>query len=174
MHSSVWPKLFCNIHCSECGEQEIRAVISESMGLSSKISLKCRACSWVAEESHSSPRTESKPRSPYLVNQRMVNSIHSIGLGFGALERICSTMNLQCLNKSAFELQLKALHKEVSALKHNVLQRACQQVHEAHADVSSSNLLDIAVSYDDTWQKRGHESLDDVGIAIDIVTGEQK
>ena len=44
VHSSVWPKLLCNIQCSECGEQELRAVISKSMGLSSKISLKCRAC----------------------------------------------------------------------------------------------------------------------------------
>ena len=83
-------------------------------------------------------------------------------------------MNLQCLNKSAFPLQLKALHKEASALKHNVLQRACQQVHEAHADVSSINLLDVAVSYDGTWQKRGHQSLHGVGIAIDIVTGQEK
>ena len=87
----------------------------------------------------------------------MVNSTNSIGLGFGALERICATINLQCLNKSAFQLQLKALHKEASALKHNVLQRAYQQVYEAHADVSSSNLLDIAVSCDGTWQKRGYQ-----------------
>ena len=103
----------------------------------------------------------------------MVNSINSIGLGCCALERICATIKLQCLNKSAFQLQLKALHKKASALKHNVLQRACQQVHESHADVSSSNLLDIAVFYDGTWQKRGHQSLHGVGIAIDIVTGEQ-
>ena len=60
-------------------------------------------------------------------------------------ENLC---NLQCLNKSAFQLQLKVLRKEANALKHNVHQRACQQGHEVHADVSSSNLLDIAVSYD--------------------------
>ena len=37
--------------------------------------------------------------------------------------------------------------------------------------MSSSNLLDIAISYDGTWQKRGYQSLHGVGIAIDIVTG---
>ena len=86
VHDSLWSKLFQNIKCSECGEQKLCAEFSDAIGLSSKITLKCMSCGCVAGESYSSPHTETKPRSPRLVNKRIVNSINSVGLGFAALE----------------------------------------------------------------------------------------
>ena len=148
VHDSVWLKHFQNIKCIECGEQKLCAEFSDAIGLSSKITLKCMSCGWVAGESHSSLRTETKPRSPHLVNKRIVNSINCVGLGFAALERLCASMNMNCLSTNAFHLLLKAEHEEASALKNIVLETAHKQVHEAHNTLSGNSICDIAVFYD--------------------------
>ena len=66
----------------------------------------------------------SKAHYSYLVNQWIVNSINSIGLGFAALEWLCAIMNINRLSKKAFQLQLKAQHKEGSTFKDIVLRTA--------------------------------------------------
>ena len=86
LHASLCLKLLQNIKCSERKGQELSAEFFDTIGHTSKITLKFFSCSWVAGESHPSPRTEAKPRFPFLVNQRIVNSVHSIGLGFATLE----------------------------------------------------------------------------------------
>ena len=62
-----------------------------------------------------------------------------------------------------------------------VLEVSTQAVRRAYADIDvdlqeamergEEPVLDIAVSYDGTWMKRGFTSLFGVGVAIDILTG---
>ncbi|GFT80677.1 uncharacterized protein TNCV_2772971 [Trichonephila clavipes] len=40
----------------------------------------------------------------------------------------------------------------------------------SHPDLGRNNIIDITVSYDGTWHKRGHTSLYGIGIVIDIMT----
>ncbi|GFU43961.1 uncharacterized protein TNCV_1079601 [Trichonephila clavipes] len=40
----------------------------------------------------------------------------------------------------------------------------------SHPDLGQNNIIDITVSYDGTWHKRGHTSLYGIGIVIDIMT----
>ncbi|GFV56574.1 uncharacterized protein TNCV_1803831 [Trichonephila clavipes] len=46
-------------------------------------------------------------------------------------------------------------------------------VRKHHEDLlgTANGVIDITVSYDGTWQKRGHSSLYGIGIVIDILTG---
>ncbi|GFS79783.1 uncharacterized protein TNCV_749811 [Trichonephila clavipes] len=39
-----------------------------------------------------------------------------------------------------------------------------------HLDLVQNNIIDITVSYDGTWYKKGHKSLYDIGIVIDVLT----
>ncbi|GFV28745.1 uncharacterized protein TNCV_3986951 [Trichonephila clavipes] len=39
-----------------------------------------------------------------------------------------------------------------------------------HPDLVQNNIIDITVSYDGTWHKRGHTSLYGIGIVIDVLT----
>ena len=45
-----------------------------------------------------------------------------------------------------------------------------QYMQEGYADQNDEK-VDIAVSFDGTWQKRGHTSHNGIGIAIDLLTG---
>ena len=63
----------------------------------------------------------------------------------------------------------------------DMLQRSAKAIREAYAetdpdlqealDRGESPVIDISVSYDGTWQKRGFTSLFGVGISINVLTG---
>ena len=62
-----------------------------------------------------------------------------------------------------------------------MLARSAEAVREAYADTDphlreainrgENPIIDIRVSFDGTWQKRGFTSLYGVGICIDVLTG---
>ena len=63
----------------------------------------------------------------------------------------------------------------------DMLVRSAEAVREAYADTDphlreainrgENPIIDISVSFDGTWQKRGFTSLYGVGICIDVLTG---
>ncbi|GBN08750.1 hypothetical protein AVEN_134407-1 [Araneus ventricosus] len=42
---------------------------------------------------------------------------------------------------------------------------------DCDSSLENEEIIDVCVSYDGTWQKRGHTSLHGIGIIIDILTG---
>ncbi|GFT90532.1 uncharacterized protein TNCV_1663791 [Trichonephila clavipes] len=56
-----------------------------------------------------------------------------------------------------------------------MLEMSRQATKEAHVKVDASlknqEIIDVNVSYDGTWQKRGHTSNLGLGIIIDILSG---
>ncbi|GBO39815.1 hypothetical protein AVEN_120704-1 [Araneus ventricosus] len=56
-----------------------------------------------------------------------------------------------------------------------MLELSRNAVRDAHmrenSNLQKSAVLDISVSYDETWQKRGYTSKLEVGCVIDIITG---
>lgn len=58
-------------------------------------------------------------------------------------------------------------------MKQKVLEAARVSVRKQRMEIHSNEeeIIDIGVSYDGTWQKRGHTSLYSVGCVIDILTG---
>ena len=53
--------------------------------------------------------------------------------------------------------------------------KACEAIHKSYADIGvqpdENGILDIGVSYECTWQKRGHSSHNGIGSVIDLLTG---
>ena len=60
----------------------------------------------------------------------------------------------------------KALNELLAAVRAIVRK---QYIQEGYADQNDEK-VDIAVSFDGTWQKRGHTSHNGIGIAIDLLT----
>ena len=60
----------------------------------------------------------------------------------------------------------KALNDHLAAVRAIVRK---QYIWEGYADQNDEK-VDIAVSFDGTWQKRGHTSHNGIGIAIDLLT----
>ncbi|GFY02929.1 uncharacterized protein TNCV_3508091 [Trichonephila clavipes] len=67
------------------------------------------------------------------------------------------------------------LIREKQRGEEKMLEMSRQAAREAHVKVDASlknqEIIDVSVSYDGTWQKRGHTSNLGLGIIIDILSG---
>ncbi|GBN06205.1 hypothetical protein AVEN_71656-1 [Araneus ventricosus] len=77
---------------------------------------------------------------------------------------------------SKIELKCKNREKEKQSYKEDILQVSRKIIRQEHNELASpsdqnNEIIDITVSYDGTWQKRGHRSLYGIGIVVDILTG---
>ena len=84
-------------------------------------------------------------------------------------------MGMAGMSATALSMHTDILHSQNAVLNSEVLKKAHVAVRKAHIDsdptLENNEVLDIAVSYNGTWHKRGHSSLYGLGLVIDILTG---
>ena len=143
-------------------------------GLMSKLSLHCDSCS----ESTSLPTSSSATNhgKSQDVNHRAVYHSVETGGGYEGLAAFCSIVNMPCLSKPAYYQQVEnirvALEQEVKEEMKQAGQRLRQQILAENPEKADDDPLDVAVSFDGTWAKRGFTSLTGVVFVISIDTGE--
>lgn len=177
VHVSLWSELYKGVKCGECGMDSVKAELTEPSGFAFKVIVKCYNCSTVLNEIYTSPKvgnTEST-RPPFDVNRRMVNTFVTMGKGHSAMEQHCMAMGMAGLSSPSFNSHLIKLTEENKLVRQHVLRNAHSAVRRAHMEVDSSvsdsDVINIGVSYDGTWMKRGHTSKYGLGLVIDILTG---
>ncbi|GFT52722.1 uncharacterized protein TNCV_205671 [Trichonephila clavipes] len=96
-----------------------------------------------------------------------------IGKGHAALELFSMAIGIHAMDKKTFSKCLHQLYEEKCSFKEDILEISRKVVRKHHEDLlgTANGVIDITVSYDGTWQKRGHSSLYGIGIVIDILTG---
>ncbi|KAJ4436553.1 hypothetical protein ANN_16585 [Periplaneta americana] len=92
----------------------------------------------------------------------MVNAFVTMGKGHSAMEQHCMAMGMAGLSSPSFNSHLIKLTEENKLVRQHVLRNAHSAVRRAHMEVDSSisdsDVINIGVSYDGTWMKRGHTS----------------
>lgn len=168
MKISSLQTLLQNSCCKNCFKATLSVNVGKHYGYSQELSIICSNCNFEF-------KTKSCPSvdGTYDINRRIVHAITDIGKGHAALESFSSIMNLPGMDSKTFTKHLKSSHAQVmqSVEKHlnlvrNKVKDVYQKVHRQNTDV-----VDISVSYDASWQKRGHTSNYAVGCVIDVVTG---
>ncbi|GFY13465.1 uncharacterized protein TNCV_1803361 [Trichonephila clavipes] len=97
------------------------------------------------------------------------------GRGHAALETFSSVLNMPTMDRKTFAKCMHNLSVKNKEVKKKMLEMSRQAAREAHVKVDASlknqEIIDVSVSYDGTWQKRGHTSNLGLGIIIDILSG---
>ena len=147
---------------------------SARYGLKSSLIMKCSTCSKATEFGTSSSLTERG--QSFDVNRRAVYHSLETGSGYEGLKTFCSIMNMPCLSEPAYYQQvdiiLKCLEEEAKEEMHLAGKRLCNMVLNEQGEEDSDTPVDIAVSFDGTWAKRGFTSLVGVVFVIALDTGE--
>ncbi|KAF8793037.1 hypothetical protein HNY73_004566 [Argiope bruennichi] len=155
MNNDMWSSLLSNIKCSEC---DMCSLDVESNALF-----------------FSSPR--EKDSKCFEANKKLVEAFLKIGKGHAALEIFSMAIGIHAMDKKTFSKCLHQLYDEKQTHKDDILEVSRKIVRKKHQELSSAveenldDAIDITVSYDGTWQKRGHSSLYGIGIIVDILTG---
>ncbi|GFS48185.1 uncharacterized protein TNCV_2295971 [Trichonephila clavipes] len=172
-HKAVFSELLQKVPCKYCTNCALVIKQHHSMGYSTKMELLCESCHESYGSVFSSFQEEAK--NSHDINSKLVSAFLSIGRGHAALETFSSVLNMPTMDRKTFAKCMHNLSVKNKEVKKKMLEMSRQTAREAHVKVDASlknqEIIDVSVTYDGTWQKRGHTSNLGLGIIIDIFSG---
>jgi len=107
----------------------------------------------------------------YDINRRSALAMQIIGRGRASLTKFCAVMNMPGpVAKKSFTTHVKAIARVSQQVAEAEMQKAAKEV-RALNNAEEDEVVDIAVSCDGTWARRGFQSLYGMVSAIDVQTG---
>lgn len=168
--------LFTSLACTLCENKSLVLKTVARVGFAHKLVLECSICECIIESCDSSKKISDSGRPKvYDVNRRMAKFFSSTGQGHGSMERFGMVFNMDSMSQRAYSNHVKVISKSCKQAAEISLVKARDRVREAYIEQDPGNkdktYLDLSVSYDGTWQKRGHTSNFGVGVVIELYTG---
>lgn len=100
------------------------------------------------------------------VNVRICMALRNLGIGYDGLEHFCTQMNMhKPMTKKNYQNIISTLHTGYMEVAEESMKTAAEEVKK------EDDTNDIAASFDGSWQKPGHSSLNGIVSAISISTG---
>ena len=145
------------------------------MGSSCLLEVKCTTCGNVSNQETSEKTGTS--HTGFDVNRRIVASATASGMGFAQTKSFFCLMGMpQPMSENMWYFYKGMLNTKVTEAANEHLEEAVSQVRRVYADkgigvTDNDGVLDITVSVDGSWQKRGHKSHNGVVTVIEHHTG---
>ncbi|GFX23269.1 uncharacterized protein TNCV_4560511 [Trichonephila clavipes] len=115
----------------------------------------------------SEPSTSSQPEASYIFTHKAVFS--------ELLQKVpckyCTNCTLVIKQHHSYSTKMELLCESCHESYGSVFSRFQEEAKNSHDINSKLEIIDVSVSYDGTWQKRGHTSNLGLGIIIDILSG---
>lgn len=172
--------LISKLLCPSCGMCAVSfQVISDSKcGFAAKANISCSNCGEICGTNFLCERVGSSQSQnmPFDINVRATLAFRGIGCGFSSMKEWSGMMNMPfVLSQNSYiehNNKLEQGSKEVFKL---MSQETRTEIFKAYSAIGvepdEQGTLDIAVSYDGAWQRRGFSSHNGVGSVIDLLTG---
>ncbi|GFO09344.1 hypothetical protein PoB_003584900 [Plakobranchus ocellatus] len=170
---STLQPLFSSVLCKECHSEGLSLMWNRNLSKGFSISLftKCEHCGDMSP----SILTSKKVEAYYEVNRRAVGAGLSIGIGHGQLQRFSEAMDMPGMSERAFRGHFNFIHTKCDIQKNAILSAARDRVRAVYqsdcVEAFHGDILDVAVSFDGTWGKRGYTSKTGAGAVIEVRTG---
>ncbi|CAF1177952.1 unnamed protein product, partial [Didymodactylos carnosus] len=162
-------QVFNNAHvCSENGRLEFIADTSPSVGLCHCNTLRCTNCGKKTPVTNfaSIDPVKSVQQEP---NTLLVIAVATTGISYNATKCIMSTLGLSITSEVAF---LHQLHKYYDALHFFAAQKFQQIICELkHKYKKQKQIMNVTISLDGTWKRRGHVSNYGIVFLIHVDSG---
>lgn len=165
--------------CPKCAGA-IMVSQSKPIGYANLFYVKCKECSYESRFDSSvktDQNNETAGRKSFEVNRRIVQGFSSIGKGFRGMEAFSMAMNMKSMSSKAYNCHIKQMHDKYVTVANDSMEKARIEVRKAYSVIDNISLdemekiINISVSFDGSWQKRGFTSKNGVGCCIDVVTG---
>ena len=180
VQKSCLRELFKQVICPQCFGNDVRLEIfdEKSLGFAASSKVVCQSCSHVLYDGHLCKRVGNSvsTRSPFEVNLLATVAFRGIGCGYSAINDWCGTMNIaHSLSKNGYQKAQKKLEGASKLAFKELSEESVQAIFRSYAEdgvqPDQDGILDIAVSFDGSWQKRGHSSHNGIAAVIELNTG---
>ena len=163
------------LKCTECQQQSLHFTREDgNMGFCYTLTLQCLTCETTVSKTFTSPRTESEQVGPFTVNDIMVLHFNQMGQGYTAQKQFAALYGMKGLHRKTYsKKETKIINAAVSNTE-DILAEGILKVKKAYLELDPDTCVDplsLTVSFDGSWQKRGHTSMYGVAAAIDVLTG---
>ena len=163
------------LQCPDCTAVDTLELLegAERQGLASKLIIRCCECNHM-----STFLTSSKVGRFFEINRRVVTGLHLIGRGLSDLEKLCGIINMpHPMARNTFSKHSTALHSAAMQMAQESIRATGEDIRrkiltDSPNLASTSDPVDIDVSVDGTWQRRGFSSL--YGVVLAIAAGSGK
>lgn len=152
----------------------LEEVPDKRSGLMSEFALGCDSCTESSSFSTSvNAATQGRSQD---INRRAVYHSVETGSGYEGLASFCSILNMPCMSKPAYYKQVEgimgSLEEEAKEEMKQAGQRLRKLILDENPEQANDDVLDVAVTFDGTWAKRGFTSLTGVVFVISVDSGE--
>ncbi|KAM7284806.1 hypothetical protein ISCGN_001900 [Ixodes scapularis] len=153
--------------CPVCRGSDLQ--LSESgKGVQAQFVVACPDCGDVARTPHSSTIGHSRQNE---LAARISLASRECGIGYTKLTNFFAGINAPSpMHLRSYQDLGEKVHDASVRAASNVMSKAAEAVRETR-ESDSGDLMDVCVTYDGTWHKRGHTSHFGVGVAIELETG---
>ena len=171
---------FATLLCPTCSSVGVvlKVLQDVSCGFALKATLFCENCATNLKEDYLCQRTDStkSTKAPFEVNTRATLAFRGIGCGFSAMKEWCGTMNIpQSMSLDSYYSHQAKIHDASLTMVENIKKQSLTAIMDAYKDIGvhsdQNGILNIAVSFDGAWQRRGHSSHNGLASVIDLLTG---
>lgn len=160
--------------CSHCRGQ-LTVMMNATEGIATPLELKCKACS--TNNLITLPlASESGVRD---LNLRSVLAARFVGKNYAGLRRFLAVLGLPVtMAKASYHKYAARLHDAIVEEAKASMKVAAEKVHRHHSEDPSlpspddSGFVNVTVTCDGTWAKRGFTSLHGVVVIISLTTGQ--
>ena len=167
---------FC---CAECGSQnnQLKPQPDSKHGLYLTFSIVCQDCLHVVKFSNGDKPSKSDDSGKDNLNKLMTLACRESGVTFEQLARLFGILGVvEPMSRRTFTTLSNTLYDDCKNAMNAHFKDVTAIVRKAYGElrgvaVADDELLEIAVTYDGTWHKRGRTSHHGVGVAIEILTG---
>ena len=159
--------------CSACHSPlTLKEDLTSRRGLVSKLTICCTNTACNKEAAVSDPFSRKTETSSKALNLRSVMGMREIGKGLASLEYFCGLMDmLPPVTSHAYNELNSSLSDASKATASDNMRAASAYLHHLRG-ADPDTVLDIAVTCDGTWSKRGHTATHGVVVVIAWETGQ--
>ena len=172
--------LIGNLLCPHCKQSGLKFDIlrQSTLGFAAKCHVICPTCEEYKHEQFVCTRLgdSDSTRVSFEINTLATLAFRGMGCGYSAIKEWCSTMNMPY--DISYNLYSKNQQKiaEASAVTFkDIVVKSKGAITEAYRAVGvvpdEDGILNIGVSFDGSWQRRGHSSHNGMACVIDLLTG---
>jgi hypothetical protein len=151
------------LQCPDCGESvSLTENHSLRKGFSSALEISC-ACIFKLKF-----QTSRNIKNGFDVNKRIVYTMRTLGQGHAGLERFTTLMDMpKPMTRNNYDKTIIKLAKITKSIAEETMADAAEELKGERGD----EVVDISVSVDGSWQRRGYSSNNGVTTAISVDTG---
>ena len=149
---------------------------SRRMGSACHLTAKCSHCSGVLGQTMTSQKT-GLDHTGHDINRRIISAAAVNGIGFTQLSRFFALLNMPPpMHQKTWQFYQKTLYTGAHRAADSHLQEAAELVREMYAEMkigepTPDGQLDVSVSFDGSWHRRGRCSHTGIATVIEVFSG---